>query len=97
MDGFIARRLPVFLRRLITMAPAIALICANVNGTEVLVLSQVVLSFGVPFALAPLLIFTHSRRVMGDYANHRMTTAVMAVAITALSGLNALLLYQTVS
>jgi manganese transport protein len=97
MDGFIARRIPIFMRRLFTMAPAIVLLCADVNGTQALVISQVVLSFGVPFALVPLLLFTKSRRVMGEYVNHRVTTALMAVAIAALSGLNALLLFQTLT
>ena len=69
MEGFIRRRIPVFLRRAITMIPALALIAAGFSPTRALVLSQVFLSFGIPFALVPLVIFTRDRRLMGALVN----------------------------
>jgi manganese transport protein len=95
MQGFIQRRIPVFARRAITAAPALAVALAGVEPTHALVLSQVVLSFGIPFALVPLVLFTSNRRVMGGLVNNRLTT-VTAWGIAALiSGLNAFLLIET--
>jgi manganese transport protein len=95
MQGFIRRRIPVFVRRAITAAPALAVALAGVEPTRALVLSQVVLSFGIPFALVPLVLFTSNRRVMGGLVNNRLTT-VAAWAITGLiSGLNVFLLVET--
>jgi len=86
MQGFIRRRIPVFARRAITMIPALALIGAGVNPTRALVLSQVFLSFGIPFALVPLVVFTGDRALMGTLVNRRATSlaafAVAAVVIT---------------
>jgi manganese transport protein len=95
MDGFIDRRIAPWARRLLTMAPAIILLCAHVDPTRMLILSQVALSFGVPFALIPLLKLSSNRTLMGENANGRLTVVYMTVTIIALSGLNALLLYQT--
>ena len=95
MQGFIRRRIPLFLRRGITMAPALIIIAAGVDASRALVLSQVTLSFGIPFALIPLLWFCRDRSLMGVLVNRRSTT-VLAVAITTLIvGLNAFLLQQT--
>jgi manganese transport protein len=95
MQGFVRRRIPLFLRRAITMAPALVIIAAGVDASRALVLSQVALSFGIPFALIPLLWFCRDRSLMGALVNRRSTT-VVAVAIAALIiGLNVFLLQQT--
>jgi manganese transport protein len=96
MDGFIRRHVSVSLRRLTTMAPALVLLCTSFDPTRALVLSQVVLSFGIPFALVPLLMLTSNRRIMGDHVNSRLTTAVMGFVIAIISGLNVFLLCQQV-
>jgi manganese transport protein len=95
MQGFIRRRIPLFLRRAVTMAPALVIIAVGVDPSRELVLSQVVLSFGIPFALIPLVWFCRDRSLMGVLVNRRSTT-VAAVAIAALIvALNAFLLQQT--
>ena len=92
MQGFIHRRIPVFARRAITMIPALVLIGVGFSPTRALVLSQVFLSFGIPFALVPLLVFTGSKDVMGTLVNRR-PMMLAAVLVTALIiGLNAYLL-----
>ncbi|WP_047865388.1 Nramp family divalent metal transporter [Rubrobacter aplysinae] len=95
MQGFINRRIPLVLRRLITMTPALVIIGLGVNATTALILSQVVLSFGIPFALIPLLIFCRNRQIMGGLVNHRLTTIVATVVIGLIIALNVFLLYQT--
>jgi len=95
MQGFINRRIPLFLRRLITMAPALIILAVGINPSRSLVISQVVLSFGIPFALIPLLIFCRNRNVMGALTNHRLTTTVATVVIALIVSLNVFLLYQT--
>ncbi|WP_250007720.1 Nramp family divalent metal transporter [Actinoplanes sp. M2I2] len=94
MDGFLRARVPLTLRRLITMAPAVALLCSGVDPTQALVLSQVVLSFGIPFALVALLILTSRRSLMGEHVNSRFTIVCMSAVVAVLSGLNLLLLGQ---
>ncbi|MGW0949694.1 Nramp family divalent metal transporter [Streptomyces sp. NPDC002623] len=85
MGGFLGRRIPVLLRRLVTMTPAIVVLAAGAGPTESLVISQVVLSFGIPFALIPLVLLTRDRAVMGRWVNRRTTThgawAVSAVVV----------------
>ena len=95
MQGFINRRIPLFLRRLITMAPALAVLALGVNASRSLVISQVILSFGIPFALIPLLLFCRNRNIMGALVNHRVTTAVATVVVSLIVCLNAFLIYQT--
>jgi manganese transport protein len=95
MQGFINRRIPLFLRRLITMLPALTILAIGVNPSRSLVISQVVLSFGIPFALIPLLIFSRNRNIMGVLVNHRLTTGVATVVVTLIVCLNVFLLYQT--
>jgi manganese transport protein len=97
MDGFIHRRIPATLRRLITMAPALALLCTHVDPTRALVGSQVVLSFGIPFALIPLTILTARKRLMGEHVNSIATTATMTVVSVGLTALNVWLLIQQFS
>ncbi len=96
MQGFINRRIPLFLRRLITMAPALLILASGLNPSRSLVMSQVVLSFGIPFALIPLLLFCRNRDIMGGLVNHRLTTAAATVVVLLIVSLNVFLLYQTV-
>jgi len=95
MQGFINRRIPLFLRRLITMAPALLILAIGLNPSRSLVMSQVVLSFGIPFALIPLLLFCRNRDIMGGLVNHRLTTAAATVVVLLIVSLNVFLLYQT--
>jgi len=95
MQGFISRQIPLFLRRLITMMPALIILAIGLNPSRSLVISQVVLSFGIPFALVPLLIFCRNRDVMGTLVNHRLTTAIATVVVFLIVSLNVFLLYQT--
>ncbi|MBC2879334.1 Nramp family divalent metal transporter [Streptomyces sp. TYQ1024] len=94
MNGFLGRRLPLTARRIITMAPPLLALALGLDPTRALMLSQVVLSFGVPFALVPLVVFTMRRDVMGELVNRPVTT-VAAVAVSGLvSGLNVWLLVR---
>ncbi len=95
MQGFIKRRIPLFMRRLVTMIPAFVVIGIGLDPSRTLVLSQVVLSFGIPFALIPLVIFTSKREIMGVLVNHRLTVATAVVVAAIISGLNVFLLVQT--
>ncbi|MFI6071422.1 Nramp family divalent metal transporter [Actinoplanes sp. NPDC051343] len=92
MQGFIRRRIPLFLRRAVTMAPALIVLALGLPPTASLVVSQVVLSFGIPFALVPLLLVTRRRDIMGVFVNHRLTTATAGVVVTLIIALNAYLL-----
>src|SRR5918911_1324399 len=97
MQGFIRRRIPVAVRRAVTMLPALVVIGVGVDPSRTLVISQVVLSFGIPFALVPLVLFTSRRDVMGVLVNHRATTVVATGVALLISGLNVFLLAQTVA
>jgi manganese transport protein len=94
MAGFLRRSVPVLLRRLITLAPALLVLLLGADPTTALVWSQVVLCFGIPFALVPLLWLTSRRDVMGGWVNRRVTTACGAVVAALIIGLNAHLLVQ---
>jgi manganese transport protein len=96
MQGFIRRRIPLFLRRAITMAPALVVLGIGLNPSHALVLSQVALSFGIPFALVPLLLFCRDRRLMGGLVNHKFTTAAATVVVTVIVALNLFLISQFV-
>src|SRR5207247_629207 len=72
MQGFLSFTIPLWLRRLVTMLPALIVIALGLDPTDTLVLSQVVLSFGIPFALVPLVLFTRNPRLMGVLVNHRL-------------------------
>src|ERR671934_1152510 len=95
MQGFIRRRIPVWVRRLVTMLPALIVIAIGLDPSRTLVISQVVLSFGIPFALVPLVLFTSRRRIMGVLVNHRLTTAIASLVASLIIGLNVFLLAQT--
>ena len=93
MQGFIHRQIPLFLRRAITMAPALVVIAIGVDPTHALVISQVVLSFGIPFALVPLLLFCRDRGLMGTLVNRRSTTAIATLVIGIILSLNVFLIF----
>jgi manganese transport protein len=92
MQGFLQRRIPLFLRRALTMLPALAILALGAEPTWALVISQVVLSFGIPFALVPLLLLTRRRDVMGELVNRPRTTVLAAVVAGVIIVLNAVLL-----
>ena len=94
MQGFIKRRIPLTLRRAITLTPALIVLAIGVDPTRALVVSQVVLSFGIPFALIPLLIIARRPAVMGAMVNPRWVTASASVLAVMIIGLNIFLLQQ---
>jgi manganese transport protein len=95
MQGFIRRQIPIVVRRAVTMAPAFVVIGLGANPSRTLILSQVILSFGIPFALVPLVSFTAKREVMGGLVNARATTAAAVVVAGVIIALNVFLLVQT--
>jgi manganese transport protein len=95
MQGFVRRRIPLYVRRLVTLLPALIVIAAGVDPSRALVISQVVLSFGIPFALVPLLLFCRDSSLMGTLVNRRVTTVLASVVAIVIIGLNAFLLEQT--
>jgi manganese transport protein len=92
MQGFIHRRIPIFVRRAITMIPALVLIVIGFSPSRALILSQVLLSFGIPFALVPLLIFTSSRSLMGPLVNRRLMVLAAGLVTAVIVALNLYLL-----
>jgi manganese transport protein len=94
MQGFIRRRIPIFLRRAITLTPALIVLGIGLDPTDALVGSQVVLSFGIPFALVPLLMLASNRKVMGELVNPRWLTGVAGVLAAMIIALNVFLLQQ---
>ncbi len=97
MQGFLSRHIPPWLRRLVTMAPALVVIAIGLDPTRTLVISQVVLSFGLPFAVIPLVLFTRRRDLMGTLTNGRITTVVASLFAAVIVTLNIYLLYQIFS
>jgi manganese transport protein len=97
MQGFIHRQIPLFLRRAITMLPALIVIAIGFDPSRALVLSQVVLSFGIPFALVPLLLFCRDRGLMGTLVNRPTTTAVATLVVGVIVSLNLFLIFLLVS
>ena len=95
MQSFVHRQVPVWVRRLVTMLPSLVVIAVGLDPTRTLVISQVVLSFGIPFALVPLIVFTRRQDVMGILVNRRLTTSVGSLVATLIIALNIFLLYQT--
>lgn len=95
MQGFLRRRIPLAVRRLVTLLPALLVLAIGVNPTRALVLSQVVLSFGIPFALIPMVAFTRRRDLMGSLVNRPTTTAAAVVVTALVVTLNVVLLWQT--
>jgi manganese transport protein len=97
MQGLLHIDIPLVLRRLITLIPALAILALGLDPSRALVLSQVVLSFGIPFALIPLVRLTSNRGLMGDDTNHRVTTALGWVVAALITLLNVVLIYLTVA
>jgi manganese transport protein len=95
MQGFLRRKISVWLRRLVTMVPSLVVIYLGLDPTRTLVISQVVLSFALPFAIVPLVLFTRKRNVMGVLTNHPFTTVAASIVATLIIFLNVYLLYQT--
>jgi manganese transport protein len=96
MQGLLRRSYPLLLRRLVTLIPALAILAIGVDPSRALVLSQVVLSFGIPFALIPLVRLTSNRGLMGEDTNHRVITALGWAVVTLITVLNVVLIYLTV-
>jgi manganese transport protein len=92
MQGFIHRQIPIFARRAITMIPALVVIGVGFNPTRALVLSQVFLSFGIPFALVPLWFFTSNSKLMGTLVNRRLTMLAGGLVTAVIVALNVYLL-----
>jgi manganese transport protein len=92
MQGFLRRRIPLFARRALTMLPALTILALGVEPTGALVISQVVLSFGIPFALVPLLLLTRRPDIMGELVNERRTTVLAGLVAAVIIVLNAVLL-----
>ncbi len=95
MQGFLRRRIPLALRRMVTLAPALVVIALGVDPTRALLVSQVLLSFGIPFALVPLVLFTRRRDVMGALVNRRATTVAAALVAAVVVVLNGALVVLT--
>jgi manganese transport protein len=94
MGGFLRRRIPIWVRRLVTVIPPMIIIMLGLDPTRTLVISQVVLSFGLPFAIIPLVMFTSRRDIMGGLVNQRITTITASVVALLIIALNLFLLYQ---
>jgi manganese transport protein len=95
MQGFVGFRIPIWLRRLVTMVPAFVIVAMGVNATKALVLSQVVLSLALPVPLIALVLFTRSRAIMGEFANTRLINGVAIAGTLLILTLNTVLLLQT--
>jgi manganese transport protein len=95
MQGFIDRQIPLFLRRAVTMAPSLVVLGIGLNPSTTLVVSQVVLSFGIPFALVPMILITRRRDIMGALVNRAPTTVLASLVAALIIALNVFLLHQT--
>jgi manganese transport protein len=95
MQGFVGFRIPLWLRRAITMVPSFVVVWMGVNATQALVISQVVLSLALPFPMAALVWFTCRKEVMGSYQNRMLVRLAAIVAAVAVLSLNVILLLQT--
>jgi manganese transport protein len=95
MQGFVRRSIPLFLRRAVTMTPAMIVLAVGVDPSKALVLSQVALSFGIPFALIPLVLFCRNRALMGALTNRRITTVAAFAVAAVIVCLNVFLIVQT--
>ena len=96
MEGFLRRQVPLVVRRVVTLAPALVVLALGVDPTKALVISQVVLSFGIPFALVPLVMFTRRRDIMGGLANRPVTTVLASAVAGIIIVLNVVLIVLTV-
>ncbi len=97
MAGFMNWRIPLLVRRTLTMLPSLIILALAVNTSEALVFSQIVLSFGIPFALIPLLLITRDRNTMADMTNRRLTSTLMLLTTVIITGLNTYLLADAIT
>jgi manganese transport protein len=97
MAGFMNWRIPLLARRALTMLPSLIVLALAVNTSQALVWSQIVLSFGIPFAIIPLLLITRDSQIMTDMPNRRLTSMLMLVTTAVITGLNLYLLYGAVA
>ena len=97
MQGFLKLEIPPWVRRLVTMAPSLVVISIGLDPTKTLVISQVLLSFGLPFAIIPLVMFTSRRDIMGPLTNHKITTLMAWIVAALVVGLNIFLIIQTIA
>ena len=95
MQGFLKRHIPVWIRRLVTMLPSLIVILIGLDATRTLVLSQVILSVGLPFAVIPLVLFTRRRDIMGVLVNRWHTTVAITGIALLIIALNVYLLWAT--
>ncbi|MFS0780534.1 Nramp family divalent metal transporter [Bacillus sp. 1P06AnD] len=96
MQGFTKMHIPLYVRRLVTMIPPIVVIALGIDPTYALVMSQVALSFGIAFALVPLIVFTSNKKIMGGLVNHKMTTLIAWCISVVIIALNIFILYDTI-
>jgi manganese transport protein len=96
MQGFLRRKIPIWIRRLVTIIPSIIVISIGLDPTRIMVISQVVLCFGLPFAIIPLTMFTSRKTVMGVLVNHSATTALTNAMTALILALNVYLVYQII-
>jgi manganese transport protein len=97
MAGFMNWRIPVLARRALTMLPSLIVLALAANTSQVLIYSQIVLSFGLPFALVPLLLITRDPKIMTDMPNQRLTNLLLLVTTVAITGLNLYLTYDAIT
>ncbi|MDN4074842.1 Nramp family divalent metal transporter [Fictibacillus terranigra] len=95
LEGFLNVKLPIWIRRVVTMIPALIIIGMGIDTWKALVISQVVLSLQLPFTIIPLIMFTRSKKIMGTYANRPFTNVLLVIVATLIIFLNALLIYET--
>ena len=96
IEGFLDIKFSVFLRRLLTIIPALIVIALRLDALKILLLSQVVLSFAIPFALVPLVLLTRSKAVMSDLVNSQRTNYMAYLVTAMIVGLNLLLIYRMI-
>ena len=94
MQGFLHKHIPVWLRRLVTLIPSMIVIAVGLDPTRTLVISQVILSFGLPFAIIPLIIFTKNKKYMGVLVNKKITNFIISIIAALIILLNIYLIYQ---
>ncbi len=95
MQGFLHHHIPIWIRRMVTMLPSLIVIMIGLDPTRTLVISQVVLSFGLPFAIIPLVMFTQNKNLMGVLVNRKITTIIVSLIAVLIIVLNFYLLYTT--
>jgi len=95
MDGMLKRSIPLLVRRVITIIPAVVIVGFGIDPTQALIVSQVILSFGIPFALIPLLLATSSRKIMGDQINPKIITIILSIIVAIIVVLNLALIWLT--